>query len=121
MADVIVVGNEKGGAGKSTLAIHLMTALLHQGARVGVLDLDVRQQSLAHFVDNRMAWLAANAAEAPMPEIAPIEPAISRASEDEARARLVAAFEALSGCDLILVDTPGADTQGPGRRLGSLD
>ena len=45
-----------------------------------------------------------------MPEIAPIEPAISRASEDEARARLVAAFEALSGCDLILVDTPGADT-----------
>jgi len=110
MADVIVVGNEKGGAGKSTLAIHLMTALLHQGVRVGVLDLDVRQQSLAHFVDSRRAWLAANAAEAPMPEIAPIESDISRASEDEARARLAAAFEALSGCDLIVVDTPGADT-----------
>ena len=110
MADVIVVGNEKGGAGKSTLAIHLMTALLHQGVRVGVLDLDVRQQSLAHFVDSRRAWLHANAAEAPMPEIELIESAISRASEDEARARLAAAFEALSGCDLILVDTPGADT-----------
>ncbi|HQP21176.1 MAG TPA: division plane positioning ATPase MipZ, partial [Phenylobacterium sp.] len=35
---VIVVGNEKGGAGKSTLAIHLATALLHGGARVSVLD-----------------------------------------------------------------------------------
>ncbi|HWA60185.1 MAG TPA: division plane positioning ATPase MipZ, partial [Caulobacteraceae bacterium] len=42
---IIVVGNEKGGAGKSTVAVHLATALMHEGARVGVLDLDVRQQS----------------------------------------------------------------------------
>lgn len=110
MADVIVVGNEKGGAGKSTLAIHLMTALLHEGAKVGALDLDVRQQSLGHFIENRAAWLAANAVEAPMPVTAPMDAAIARAPEDEARARLDAAFEALSGCDLIVVDTPGADT-----------
>lgn len=110
MADIIVVGNEKGGAGKSTLAIHLMTALLHEGARVGALDLDVRQQSLAHFLDNRATWLAANDATAPMPESVRLEAALARAPEDEAGARLDAAFETLSTCDIIVVDTPGADT-----------
>lgn len=110
MANIIVVGNEKGGAGKSTLAIHLMTALLHEGARVGALDLDVRQQSLAHFLDNRATWLAANGASAPMPESVRLEAALARAPEDEAGARLDAAFETLSTCDLIVVDTPGADT-----------
>lgn len=110
MADIIVVGNEKGGAGKSTLAIHLMTALLHEGARVGALDLDVRQQSLAHFLDNRATWLAANDATAPMPESVRLEAELARAPEDEAGARLDAAFETLSTCDIIVVDTPGADT-----------
>ena len=66
-ASVIVVGNEKGGAGKSTIAIHTATALLHGEAKVVVLDLDVRQQSTAHFFSNRAAWLAANNAVAPMP------------------------------------------------------
>ncbi|MFM8820367.1 MAG: division plane positioning ATPase MipZ [Phenylobacterium sp.] len=110
MADIIVVGNEKGGAGKSTLAIHLMTALLHGGARVGAMDLDVRQQSLAHFIENRSAWLAANGVEAPMPETVRMDPALARAPEDEARMRLDAALQALSDCDLIIIDTPGADT-----------
>ncbi|MFN7303729.1 MAG: division plane positioning ATPase MipZ [Phenylobacterium sp.] len=110
MADIIVVGNEKGGAGKSTLAIHLMTALLHEGARGGALDLDVRQQSRAHFLDSRATWLAANGASAPMPESVRLEAALARAPEDEAGARLDAAFETLSTCDLIVVDTPGADT-----------
>ena len=40
-ARVIVVGNEKGGADKSTIAIHLVTALLHEGARVHFADLDL--------------------------------------------------------------------------------
>ena len=59
MAKVIVVGNEKGGAGKSTLAIHLVTGLLHQGATVAVMDLDLRQRSLGAFFANRRTWLAA--------------------------------------------------------------
>ena len=54
-ASVIVVGNEKGGAGKSTIAIHTAVALLHGGARVAVIDLDLRQQSMAHFFASRRA------------------------------------------------------------------
>ena len=66
-ASVIVVGNEKGGAGKSTIAIHTAVALLHAGARVAVLDLDLRQQTMGHFFANRRAWLEAHGKAAPLP------------------------------------------------------
>ena len=58
---VIVFGNEKGGAGKTTIALHLITALLHEGAKVATIDLDLRQQSLAHFFTSRRAWAASRA------------------------------------------------------------
>ena len=54
-----MVGNEKGGAGKSTIALHLTTALLHSGAKVGVIDLDLRQRSIGRFFANRRAWMEA--------------------------------------------------------------
>ncbi|NBQ50967.1 MAG: ATPase, partial [Marivivens sp.] len=53
MAHIIVVGNEKGGAGKSTVSMHVATALARMGHRIGVLDLDMRQKSLARYLDNR--------------------------------------------------------------------
>ena len=43
---LIVLGNEKGGSGKSTTAMHIVVALLHEGYRVGTIDLDARQRSL---------------------------------------------------------------------------
>ncbi|HSV04219.1 MAG TPA: division plane positioning ATPase MipZ [Phenylobacterium sp.] len=104
-ASVIVVGNEKGGAGKSTIAIHTAVALLHGGAQVAVIDLDLRQQSTAHFFANRRAWLSANGASAPLPQ----EFAIPLG--EDASARFEAAFaEASQGADFILIDTPGSDT-----------
>ena len=39
MAHIIVVGNEKGGSGKSTTSMHVATALARMGHRVGALDL----------------------------------------------------------------------------------
>jgi chromosome partitioning protein len=107
---VIVVGNEKGGAGKSTLAIHLATALLHGGARVSVLDLDLRQQSMAHFFANRRAWLDANSASAPMPVEHISSAELARASEDEALGRFEQAFGEAEASDFVLIDTPGGDT-----------
>jgi chromosome partitioning protein len=112
-ARVIVVGNEKGGAGKSTIAIHLATALLHAGARVAVLDLDLRQQSMNRFFDNRRKWLEGSGARLPQP-LTPSGPAaeiLVRASAEDQIAR----FEDVVGqagelADFIVVDTPGADT-----------
>jgi chromosome partitioning protein len=113
-ASVIVVGNEKGGAGKSTLAIHIATALLHGEAKVAVLDLDLRQQTVGHFFANRRAWLAANGAEAPMPiehEISSGGDPLAKSPDEEQLARFEAAFAEVSEiADFVLIDTPGSDT-----------
>jgi chromosome partitioning protein len=113
-ASVIVVGNEKGGAGKSTIAIHTAVGLLHAGAKVAVLDLDLRQQTLGHFFANRAQWLSANNATAPMPIEHPVSSdgaALAKASDEEALARFGEAYaEASEGADFVLIDTPGADT-----------
>ncbi len=53
MAHIIVVGNEKGGSGKSTTAMHVATALVRMGHRVGCLDLDLRQKSFTRYFENR--------------------------------------------------------------------
>src|SRR4051794_39164450 len=55
-AHVIILGNEKGGSGKSTTAMHVAVALLNSGQRVATIDLDSRQKSLTHYVDNRRLW-----------------------------------------------------------------
>lgn len=115
MADpsVIVVGNEKGGAGKSTLAIHIVSGLLHAGRAVAIIDLDLRQRSMSKFFANRAAWTAGNGQVLPMP----VEPdmgdgkALAKADETEQLARFDAAFaEARAAADFILIDTPGGDT-----------
>jgi chromosome partitioning protein len=113
MARVIVVGNEKGGAGKSTLAIHLLAGLMQTGHSVAVMDLDLRQRSLAGFLANRRAWLEANGATAALP----IEPdaftdgaRLARAPEDEQLARFEAAFAAAQDAEFLIIDTPGGDT-----------
>src|SRR6202049_3974734 len=55
-AHVVVLGNEKGGSGKSTTALHIAVALLKAGQRVATIDLDPRQQSFTHYIENRRAW-----------------------------------------------------------------
>lgn len=53
---MIVVGNEKGGSGKSTIAIHVAVALMKAGQSVATVDLDSRQRSFTHYIENRRAW-----------------------------------------------------------------
>lgn len=53
---VIVVGNEKGGSGKSTVAMHVAIALMKSNHRVATVDLDSRQKTFTHYIENRHAW-----------------------------------------------------------------
>lgn len=55
-AYVVVLGNEKGGSGKSTVAMHVAIALLKAGQRVATIDIDSRQKSFTHYIENRRAW-----------------------------------------------------------------
>ena len=57
-AHVVVLGNEKGGSGKSTTAMHVAVALMNMGQRVATIDLDSRQKSFTHYIDHRRAWAA---------------------------------------------------------------
>jgi len=112
-ARVIVFGNEKGGAGKSTIAIHLITALLHEGAKVATIDLDLRQQSMGHFFTSRKAWSASAGAVLPMPNEDILAGSIALAKGDAADAspRFDSLFgEAVAEADYLVIDTPGGDT-----------
>src|ERR1700722_3008660 len=53
---VIVVANEKGGSGKSTVAMHITVALMKSAQRVASIDLDSRQRTFTHYIENRHAW-----------------------------------------------------------------
>ena len=110
---VIVIGNEKGGAGKSTLAIHIVTGLLHAGRNVAIIDLDLRQRSMERFFANRVAWTKANGHELPLPFVPDMGDgkALHKADEAEQLARFEAAYaEAKGVADVIVIDTPGGDT-----------
>ena len=52
MAKVITIAQQKGGAGKTTVAAHLAVALAQKGNRVAILDIDP-QGSLSHWHEIR--------------------------------------------------------------------
>jgi chromosome partitioning protein len=112
-ATVIVFGNEKGGTGKSTTAMHVIVALLREGFRVGAIDLDARQGTLTRYFDNRRIYAARHGLRLPHPlyrTVARSELRDRDAAEAEERDRLVRAIAALSDCDYIILDTPGSDS-----------
>src|SRR3984893_11341371 len=113
-AHVIVVGNEKGGSGKSTTAMHIAIALLNLGQRVATIDLDSRQKSFTRYIDNRRAW----AQQARLDLRVPMHFCVARGSTlklDENEAIEFAGFaEAVAAVershDFVVVDTPGTDS-----------
>jgi chromosome partitioning protein len=110
---IIVLGNEKGGSGKSTTAMHLIVALLAAGKKVGSIDLDARQGSLTRYVENRRKTADAMLTPLRMPTHIPVNQskADSRdAGMREDEANLVAALDQLKDNDFILIDTPGSDS-----------
>lgn len=99
---VIVLGNEKGGTGKSTTAVHLALALLAEGRSVAVADLDHRQRSTARYLENRATWSARHDAGLAVPAVQVL------AGESAAE---VAEWLGAANADVALIDTPGRDSE----------
>ncbi len=110
---VIVFGNEKGGSGKSTTALHIMVSLLRQGKRVGSIDIDARQGTLSRYLENRQTFMRDTGIRLPMPDNQRLyrSEADSRSeAEREERERLDSALASLTSKDFVVIDTPGSDS-----------
>ncbi len=103
-AYIIIVGNEKGGSGKTTTAMHIVTALLRMGFRVGTLDLDVRQRSFTRYIRNRMQMAQETQVALRVPEHYPF-----RVSGSDGYPLLAAIGELSTRNDFIVIDCPGSE------------
>lgn len=110
---VITVGNEKGGSGKSTTALHLAVYLLHQGHSVATIDADSRQQTLTRYVRNRRATADTSAREILMPRHVHLPTAWGDSIRENQRVELEIFSRAMSelrgAVDFVIIDTPGFD------------
>jgi chromosome partitioning protein len=110
---VVVVGNHKGGSGKSTVAMHIIVALLKAGKRVASFDLDLTQRTLTHYIDNRREWAKQNELALELPHHCPVVEDHDDGTERDDAADLrrfashLAALERDHGHDFIVIDTPG--------------
>ena len=113
-AHVVVLGNEKGGSGKSTTALHIAVALLKAGQRVATIDLDSRQQSFTHYIENRRAWAERARIKLEMPT----HYCVARGASNSVEGNEAEEFNNFSAAiskiehshDVVIVDTPGNDT-----------
>lgn len=114
-AHVIVVGNEKGGSGKTTLALHTIMGLSRLGFKVGCIDIDSRQQSLDRFMENREYTKSRSDLPLDMPEHYFVPRALGKETvheiEQDEHDRFMNKINMLSEKkDFIVVDTPGSST-----------
>lgn len=110
----IVLGNEKGGSGKTTTAMHVIASLLSEGLRVGSIDLDSRQRSLSRYVENRRNWSEANDVPLAMPDHHVVDRSDAEVLTEQHREERQA-FETVyakltATNDVIVIDSPGSDT-----------
>jgi chromosome partitioning protein len=113
-AHVIVLGNEKGGSGKSTTAMHVAVALVQAGQRVATIDLDSRQKSFTHYIENRRDWAERTRIKLDVPKHFCVARGFGLRL-DEIEAQEFAAFaDAISTVenthDFVVIDTPGSDS-----------
>ncbi len=111
---VIVLGNEKGGTGKSTSAMHIIVALMRDGYRAASIDLDPHQGTLTRYVENRRSFAESKGIHLPIPEhhcFSGSDTDSVVAAENEDKRRLDALVEQLADLhDYIVIDCPGSDT-----------
>ncbi len=113
-AYVVVLGNEKGGSGKTTTCMHLIISLLRLGFTVGSIDIDSRQRSLSRYLENRRQTMLKEGVTLPQPQHIVIQRSpfniVQEAEEDE-RERFTKALARVSAAnDFVVIDSPGSDT-----------
>ena len=110
----VVLGNEKGGSGKSTVAMHIAVALLKAGQRVATIDLDSRQKSFTHYIENRKAWARHARLDLELPThycVSRKDGALVADNEAGEFGEFAAAVDASEHThDFIVIDTPGHDS-----------
>ncbi|OWU85621.1 ATPase [Oceanicola sp. 22II-s10i] len=115
MAHIIVVGNEKGGAGKSTVSAHVGIALSRIGHRVAMLDLDLRQKTLGRFMDNRKRFCVKEGLTLQSPDfhdLPDVDKDRLRPGENPFDQRISTAISILEpDNEFILIDCPGSHTR----------
>jgi chromosome partitioning protein len=113
-AHVVVLGNEKGGSGKSTTAIHLAVGLMNIGQRVATIDLDSRQRSLTRYLDNRRAWARLAKIELVTPTHFCVASGVGLRPDQNEALEFAGFAEAVGAAekshDFLVVDTPGTDS-----------
>jgi cellulose biosynthesis protein BcsQ len=75
---IVVIGNQKGGSGKSTFAMHIIVALLKAGKRVASFDLDLNQQTLTRYLGNRCEWEREHERKLELPDHYPVREEVAR-------------------------------------------
>jgi len=109
---VVVIGNYKGGSGKSTFAMHLIVALLKAGRRVASFDLDVQQQTLSRYIENRREWARQNEFSLELPAHTAIQDSDGMGGGSQSQIDLFSRHLATLGddYDFIIIDTPGNES-----------
>lgn len=111
---ILVFGNEKGGTGKSTLAMHMIVGLLYRDQRVGVIDIDSRQKSLVRYITNRQQYMERGGNAVPMPVFSVVKPSQANAQDQRQKEETEALQQAIDQyrgeVDFIVIDCPGNDT-----------
>ena len=114
---IIVIGNEKGGAGKTTTSMHLIVSLLHLGFKVTSVDADCRQKSLSRYLENRSNY----ALKQKISLYSSKHFILNEITEDEVEQQKTQAKKQLEqiiedevnsadACDFLVIDTPGNNT-----------
>lgn len=111
---IIVVGNEKGGSGKSTIAMHVAVGLLKAGRSVATIDIDPRQKTFTSYIQNRHAWSRQVGRELEVPNHFCVDETVNFPSSED-RATGSKAFsdtvdELAQAHDFVVMDTAGHDS-----------
>ena len=113
-AHIIVVGNEKGGSGKSTTAMHIIVSLMKKNFNVSVIDLDSRQKSLARYLENRLNYSDKHDIHLSSPDVyilsRSMEGDIDNMMFEDTKNFTELVDELHKDSDFILIDCPGSDS-----------